>query len=179
LRFLLTKVELEGRLSGREHLALTLCFDECWNYLDRTWVQKYGTNLVRIKFLIECYHRILKLGSDVKVAFGKISRGYQYRKFLHQPNAYFGRKEFFNLKNILVRINRKLERKSYSNRFVGVGYRDKGNARNTAANGTPSWQDVASSECIFLNTVPRGWSGPELAILSHWGRYPDRVKSIT
>ena len=29
-------------------------------------------------------------------------------------------------------------------RFIGVGYRDKGTAKNTALDGTPSWQEVAS-----------------------------------
>jgi hypothetical protein len=30
-------------------------------------------------------------------------------------------------------------------RFVGVGYKDKGNRRDPAVDGSPSWQEVATS----------------------------------
>lgn len=30
-------------------------------------------------------------------------------------------------------------------RFIGIGYRDKGNARDLALDGSPSWQEIASS----------------------------------
>jgi hypothetical protein len=180
LRYLLAKIEFEGRLSNRESLAMTLCFDELWSYSDKSWVQKFGTHLVRMKFLIECYQRICKTGSDVQERFRLISRGYQYRKFLHQPNAYFGRKISFNLKRILVRINRKLKRESSVKRFIGVGYRDAGNARNTALDGSPSWQDVSSSKCPISKDKPtKQWTGPELAILSNWGEYPERLALVT
>jgi len=30
-------------------------------------------------------------------------------------------------------------------RYIGIGYRDKGTAKNTATDGSPSWQDIAQS----------------------------------
>jgi len=34
-------------------------------------------------------------------------------------------------------------------RWIGIGYRDKGSARNSAIDGNPSWQEVAMSTRIF------------------------------
>jgi hypothetical protein len=33
-------------------------------------------------------------------------------------------------------------------RYIGVGYRDKGNRRDPAVDGTPSWQETASSQVM-------------------------------
>lgn len=173
LRFLLTKISLEGRLSDQEHYILLHAFDTCFSSIEKTWVLKTRTHLVRMKFLIECYQRILYLEVPVKERFSRIANGYLYRKFLHQPNAYFGRKKFFNVKNFVVRKNRKLQRSPPPQRFIGVGYRDKGTCQIKHYDGTPSWQDVATSESIRSQYHSSGkganWTGPELAILVQWG----------
>ena len=160
---------------------MTLCFDELWSYSDKTWVLKFGTHLVRMKFLIECYQRICKTGSDIRERFSIITNSdIRFKEFLHQPNAFFGRKISFNLKRILVRINRKMKRISSVKRFIGVGYRDAGNARNTALDASPSWQDVASSKCqSSKDKYSKQWSAPELAILSNWGQHPERLALVT
>jgi len=46
-------------------------------------------------------------------------------------------------------------------RFMGVGYRDKGNRRDPAADGSPSWQEVAQSEQsrrIVEKSPPEHWA---------------------
>jgi hypothetical protein len=39
-------------------------------------------------------------------------------------------------------------------RFIGVGYRDKGNRRDPAQDGSPSWQQVATSEVMRSKEDP-------------------------
>lgn len=40
-------------------------------------------------------------------------------------------------------------------RYIGVGYRDKGNRRDPAVDGTPSWQEVANSRKTAENEPPK------------------------
>lgn len=41
-----------------------------------------------------------------------------------------------------------LKKKLPPERFIGIGYRDKGTAKNPAEDGSPSWQEVAQSNLI-------------------------------
>jgi hypothetical protein len=73
--------------------------------------------------------------------------------------AYFGLKGQRNLSNSFsIILNRTLVPKSVKNkRFIGVGYKDKGSRKDKAVDGSPSWQEVASSfveEEILLKSSP-------------------------
>lgn len=50
--------------------------------------------------------------------------------------------------SVLLKANNSLgvlKKKLPPEKFIGKGYRDKGTAKNTAVDGSPSWQDVAQS----------------------------------
>jgi hypothetical protein len=89
------------------------------------------------------------------------------QKFLFHPNAYFGMKKGFNIKRFVVRENAALRSKSYEQRYVGVGYKDKGNKKDPTVDGTPDWKEVAASNCIPNSVNLRG--EPKL-------RYSDSVR---
>lgn len=71
--------------------------------------------------------------------------------FLHVADRYSASSFYGNYRSVLQalklkRINRLLERKAVSpKRVVGVGYNDHGNRKEVALDGSPSWQEVASS----------------------------------
>jgi len=55
------------------------------------------------------------------------------------------RKIKFLVSKAFKRINRLTKTQPAPKRFIGVGYRDKGNARNSSLDGSPSWQEVYHS----------------------------------
>ena len=57
--------------------------------------------------------------------------------------------------------NRRLSQSPPPQRFIGVGYRDKGTARVDSIDGSPSWQDVAASK--YESELP-GLPGSELKV---------------
>ena len=81
-----------------------------------------------------------KAQKDTKRAFAGL---------LPSQQAYYGLKGQRDLrKSYKVVLNSQLQpQRLKSKRFIGVGYRDKGTARNDAEDGTPSWKVVASYNC--------------------------------
>lgn len=64
-------------------------------------------------------------------------------------NAYFGRLNQ-NVPKVLLRKrhpSKPIKRRVHK-RYIGVGYRDQGNMKNIATDGSPRWQDV----CSFTET---------------------------
>lgn len=170
VRFLLSKVCFEGKLSDTESMVLYHYYSECNQFKDRSWQLSKSFHLNRMKFLIDCYQRILKLNpGNISGSFWNIAKGYKYREFLHSSRAYFGRKEFFNVKKFLVKNNRRLRKPPPPQRFIGVGYGDYGTCRKPEIDSSPSWQDVASSD-LYRQVETKKLTAPELATISCFGQ---------
>lgn len=61
------------------------------------------------------------------------------------PRAFISLLKSFNTRIKVVRFNRKLlDGKFYEQRYVGVGYHDKGTTSVDSYDGSPGWQSVAS-----------------------------------
>lgn len=50
-----------------------------------------------------------------------------------------------SLSDLLVIENRRIKRKLFEPARIGIGYKDKGSLTNTAEDGSPKWQEVASN----------------------------------
>jgi len=87
------------------------------------------------------------------------------------PHAYFGWRKNFRVRNFLVRRNRALDRKAPPKRFVGVGYRDKGNAGDSAYDASPSWQEVACA--VISDSFP---SQRKLQPVKYWSELNKRER---
>jgi hypothetical protein len=57
------------------------------------------------------------------------------------PQIFYGGRLEYN-----VRMQAAQPRKTKPRNRIGVGYRDKGNAKDSALDGSPSWQEVATDE---------------------------------
>ena len=66
-------------------------------------------------------------------------------KFLMSANAYFGRKNSFCTKKLIVRHNRRLNSTPRPQAYIGVGYRDHGTCSIESVDASPAWQKVASA----------------------------------
>lgn len=77
------------------------------------------------------------------------------RAGLMTPRAFLGYENTFSVKDFIRSEDRSQRPSPPPQRYIGVGYRDKGNCRNSSYDGSPSWQEVASRGS-HLNSEPFG-----------------------
>jgi hypothetical protein len=71
------------------------------------------------------------------------------------------------IKEVLRRINLNSTKKSPPKRYIGVGYKDKGQYRDEAFDGSPDWQEVAS-QLYEEDQIPfLGWNALDLELLGY------------
>jgi len=67
------------------------------------------------------------------------------KSLLPSKSAFFGwEKNPLKKISFAVTLNFKLPKIKITKPYIGIGYRDKGSAKNKAKDGSPSWQNVAS-----------------------------------
>jgi hypothetical protein len=154
-RFLLTAMFLEGRsFTPKELFVLYELTDRFEQERCRSFLKEYGT---KVNACIEFFDYFVNeqrntVTSSLRPVYitKKFALG---EDFLYHPNAYYGMKMNFKPLSVLVRDNRALSSKSSDVRYVGVGYKDKGNKKFAHEDGSPSWQSVAASqESAILET---------------------------
>ena len=64
-------------------------------------------------------------------------------------HEYFGNYAEWTVKSFIKKINLLTKKSHPPQRFVGVGYRDKGSRLIDSTDGRPAWQEVASSPTIY------------------------------
>lgn len=145
IRMLLSKVAHEGRsaLAQDEEVLLVLLYERWSSIRDPAFLRALGERV--ISSFTYCYHWIrgtLKVppqAQDGDLPF------FVRTGILASAHAYYGWWTSFRVSDFLRTINRARLRAAPPKRFVGVGYRDAGQARNPAYDGSPSWQEVALS----------------------------------
>lgn len=149
VRFLFSWVYYEEKLlNEQQQFVLQGLLDTLLAVSDHTWNERNRRQLLEVA---DCYH----LMTFVKEFAGrkttepyKVVIDWKHSKFILSPHAYFGRKKFFQMNRWLIRINRRLNKNPPPQRFVGVGYRDHGTCANPSFDGSPAWQEVASSPLV-------------------------------
>lgn len=155
-KFLISKIVHEGMrsLDWKERFLLYLLHDRLSNVKDRGWVEKYWNWFRQTVSVFNYFTLFLKQEDCPKVEFDRVLKDPFFSGGALSAHAYFGRKKFFNVKNVLRRVNLKLRKRPPPKRFVGVGYRDHGTARDVATDGSPTWQEVAVVHLGSVNTSP-------------------------
>lgn len=75
------------------------------------------------------------------------------------PHEYFGLKGQKRPGHFRVLWSYPVKRRPVTSRWMGVGYKDKGNLRNKARDGTPDWKEVAVDEKMRSEwRADRDWS---------------------
>jgi len=168
---LVAKAVHEGwdTLLEEEQILLFLIFD----YLDMLdnydWVTKKMSNLIKIRPLIIYLRNIIKHkhleGQTVleQSAVLPMKHGVLPNKF-----EYFGWKTFYKIESYIHRISYGKIRNKRPKRFIGVGYKDHGNMKKMEVDGTPSWQEVASSD-LDLPPNPKETCTTYKLIWTEWG----------
>lgn len=148
LRFLLAKMvygrEGEG-LSIEEYLVFHEVAFALLDNQDPNLYRKWGLSFVRISQLIPALAEI----REFPVVLSDESRGH-LREFLQDdpilpnPEAFFGLMGNRDLRNSFrVQFRSPWIPPKRVERYIGVGYKDKGTRRVPELDGSPRWQDVA------------------------------------
>lgn len=147
-RFLLTEMLTEERKFNTSELFVMM---ELTGRLEdercRSFLRKYGT---LTNACIELFDSYLKRERNNQVNSLRpilitLQFAHSVKPLLHL-NAYYGMKKSFKPLGSLIRDNRALKVRSYDQRYIGVGYKDKGNKKVAHNDGSPAWQEVAASQ---------------------------------
>jgi len=157
IRFLLAKVVYRRSLTSLS-VPEQVLLSESWEILrkvkDITFWKKYREIVASLSYIESS--RAISL--NPKIDHSQWWNMLETSKRLPSRCAYFGWWKTFKIKNWFRFQNRELETKSSPKRFIGVGYRDQGNARDVAFDGSPSWQEVAGAQAFPFRekTAPLG-----------------------
>lgn len=141
LRFLMSKFILEGPLSQREQLTLTEAYLVASKYKDPGMVAKISELLEFTEYCLPLMDSDSAVDPMVVFMFGKLGPwflGY------HSKSGYYSVKKTLEEGKYLSKVIRKWKRLPPV-AYIGRGYNDKGNRRVVTLDGSPSWQEVASS----------------------------------
>lgn len=132
-------------------------------------------------FVITRRMKLIKLQTLVEILINCKARPYRTNRVYNSeydfllrsgiiPNAfeYFGWEKHYHPNKFVRRYSQKDRRIKKVRRFIGVGYKDQGNMKNIALDGTPSWQEVANSKLPYRYN-PREENGDYKLLLNNWG----------
>lgn len=151
LRFLLAKVLYEGvtSLKNEEKHLFLLVLVELEEVKDKLFKQKLEFFLTPLRnffsLLIRWYNTsALQLESQIQMRLDMLSY------MLPSKRAFFSLKVLFNVNSLLRRVNLLKKPRVRPKRRIGVGYRDSGTYSDTSWDGSPSWQEVATSNTRLI-----------------------------
>jgi hypothetical protein len=146
IQVLLSKVSYEEGLDPNEVLVLQELFLRATFYAESDF--NYNIWLVRLEAIASLVMKLKPYQSrktHLKVEFWKI--GIPGRDMILTPHEYFGLKsEEYRIGHVRYRWVTPRKVKPPLERYVGVGYKDKGNCRNLSWDGTPSLKEYCSTE---------------------------------
>lgn len=107
---------------------------------DPLYFRRYYTEFQKLEYLINMYLK----GTITNPSLVNWER---LDPLLPSEEATFGylNQIILNLDKVLTKVNlpRSVRTKSVKTRYIGVGYKDKGNLRISSFDGSPSWQEVS------------------------------------
>lgn len=158
---MLVRKKVEEGLSETEEFILHDSYLMVSSMKDRSfWNAKFSKRFTQLTAIMRI---IQEIGTEKTLEF------YQKGFFPFQPSnfAYFGWRTTWKPDFFVKRRNRQLERKAPPRKFIGVGYGDNGQCRDSSYDGSPSWQEVAShSDWKLTHRTPDKVHGPPY-VFSH------------
>lgn len=172
-RFLITKYDIDrNNFSFEDKCLLNLLYESIFSYSDPSFKRRNSSLLDKGRFVL----KHLNQGSEYLDNIFKLE---QLRVFFLKPLllshfSYFGWRKSFNVKDFVKRFNRNQRRKPPPLRRIGVGYRDHGTARDVAYDGSPTWQEVASSGLNRSSISTKKTLSPEDVLL--WSEFVQKTR---
>jgi hypothetical protein len=143
LRYFLTKsLWREESLEFYEEVSLHLLCLWFESVKVPTFIGKHYKRWLSLKIVIPIWR---KGAADTTWGKATLKLLHKNNEVFISPRAYLGQEKFSQDK-LLKRINRALRPNPRPKRWIGVGYRDKGNARLIHQDGSPSWEEVIAGK---------------------------------
>lgn len=149
IRYLLSKLFfIEEKFSLEESVVLFVAFEKLNLKMasDQALKSKYGNEIFMFRSVFQSLESMV--GIDPKIRLEKLHKVY-YGVF-HKGHKFLSKRNYFSIRGqiqkffkarILTRFPKVIPPKAY----IAKGYGDQGTAKNPAADGSPSWQEVAMS----------------------------------
>lgn len=141
LRVLLSKLlYTEEPFTESDEVQCFTAFEWCVNKcVDPMFSRKYYFQLSLFKLLMVNFEAFVRDKAAISEYRKQLDSYYSHgRKFL-SASIFYGYRKLRKVRMVALR-----PKKPKNKNRIGVGYRDMGNARNTAWDGSPTWQEVAS-----------------------------------
>jgi len=138
-KFLLSKYFYQNTEWSQDDLiALNLLYSEI---LDKV---RLGMLVLptRTKFYLSDLVKLINQGNQEWSRWKRIFSHLHHFRFVN-PNGYFGALNDLTHSTLHLCYERRVKR-NYPAKYIGVGYKDKGGAKFSFQDGSPSWQNVAS-----------------------------------
>jgi hypothetical protein len=142
-RILLSKLMYtEEDFTESDEVQLFLSYEKVVDLCsDPGFKKKYFYQIFLVRNIFYCLPGFVRDRQSIIDYRKHLDSAYSYGRSFLNAFIYYGATE---LKKVHL-VSKEPHRLKAKNR-IGVGYRDKGNARNTAWDGSPTWQEVAASE---------------------------------
>ena len=144
VKFGLLKLVVDRRLpTDDEIIEFDMIIDRLFGVKDWTWIHK---NHLDLKIIQEIFKTIVQSETTEGMLTKVIKIIDDEKCRIKIGNSYFGQLTQNTPAVIIRRKHPRNQRKISNRRFMGVGYRDKGNKRNLAVDGSPKWEEVYKPE---------------------------------
>lgn len=148
MRYLLGKLFfIEERLTLEEATVLFVCFEKLSIKIstDLALRRKYGQEIFILRALFQSLNSMI--GKDPKERIKKLQETYGF--FFRTNQTFITRRNYFSIKGQIqkffeARIKTRFPQSFPPKAYIAKGYGDHGTAKKPAADGSPSWQEVAS-----------------------------------
>jgi hypothetical protein len=159
-RYLLSKLLYDsGGLHLDEYLCLFELYLQFFESKDPVFISKYGQDLVNITGFIQNLgeQRDFPIHWTRESTSEEIEYAQSFGTLSLTHDGYFGMRGNRDIKSCFrISLEDSLSPQRFPpQRFIGVGYRDKGSRRELQIDGSPSWQEVGS-EFTQLEEAFRG-----------------------
>jgi hypothetical protein len=117
---------------------------------DKDFSQKYKSYLSFGKMINKSFNDVRTIQLPLKPNKKFLKKRSEKGQFVPSPNLWYsqGRKKFLKSPpTIVIKVRPSRFDRPTANpneRYIGVGYRDKGKARDKAVDGSPKWQDLCN-----------------------------------
>lgn len=144
LKFLFTKFFARGEVLNTDEEILLELLLEYFRSLRNLSISRNILNKLELLALLNLGRHYTEFRkSELPVWVKNQIAIFAKNRYFLSPRAFLGEQKVFKVSSFIRRKNRRLAQKPPPERFIGVGYRDKGTASVSSIDGTPSWKTVA------------------------------------
>jgi len=148
IRYLMSKLfYIEEEFTLEEATVLFVAFEQFSKKMssDEALRRKYGSELFTFRAIFQSLNNFI--GRNPQRRIERLQQEYEF--YLRNKQTFLTKRNYFSIKGQIrkffeAKIKTRFPQKFPPKAYIAKGYGDHGTAKNPAADGSPSWQEVAS-----------------------------------